>query len=163
MASGSSTDWNQSGFRVLVGKGYSCSGRLREVVADVQRFFPPPLLHAAPPLVLLLRSISACAFFDSLASLVRLHSTDKHLLTSIWRAAETVIPDLELLPERDMLSRHLGGLVAELEICRHSSSVSNTEDDPFRDAQKPRKHLNVILDPLWARGIQEALVGMVSC
>ncbi|OCF58018.1 hypothetical protein L486_04045 [Kwoniella mangroviensis CBS 10435] len=111
----------------------------------LQRFYPPPLLHATPPVILNLRSRSFSLFFTSYTSLISA-SLDVPLATRLWRSArDMLIPEVEHLPDEDgSLAVSLATFLFELELQGHKLQPSKVEQsDPFRIAMEPVKDVKV--------------------
>ncbi|WRT65602.1 uncharacterized protein IL334_002547 [Kwoniella shivajii] len=108
----------------------------------LQRFYPPPILHATPPLILNLRSRSLSLFFTSYSSLIS-SSTDVPLATRLWRSARDIlILEVEHLPDEDgALVTSMAAFLFELELQGHKLQPTRTEvdKDPFRIAMEPNK------------------------
>ncbi|WVW80039.1 hypothetical protein I302_102012 [Kwoniella bestiolae CBS 10118] len=107
----------------------------------LQRFYPPPLLHATPPIILNLRSRSFSLFFTSFTSLISA-SLDVPLATRLWRSArDMLIPEVEHLPDEDgSLAVSLAAFLFELELQGHKLQPSKVEEaDPFRISMEPKK------------------------
>ncbi|WWC68739.1 uncharacterized protein I206_102673 [Kwoniella pini CBS 10737] len=110
----------------------------------LQRFYPPPILHATPPLILNLRSRSLCLFFTSYTSLIS-SSADIPLAMRIWRSArDLLIPEIEHVPDEDgSLAISVATFLFELELQGHRllQAPEEEEMDPFRISMEPKKEV----------------------
>ncbi|WVF66993.1 hypothetical protein IAT40_001736 [Kwoniella sp. CBS 6097] len=138
----------------------------------LQRFYPPPILHATPPIILSLRAKATSLFFSSYASLVA-SSTDVPLSMRLWRCArDLLIPDVEHLPDEDgSLASSLTTFLLELELqgFRLHPVLPEADKDPFRISMTAKKEVqpgisehrdllssHVVANARWAEQFEES-------
>ncbi|WVQ94622.1 hypothetical protein IAU59_001702 [Kwoniella sp. CBS 9459] len=129
----------------------------------LQKFYPPPILHATPPIILSLRAKATSLFFSSYASLVA-SSTDVPLALRLWRCArDLLIPDVEHLPDEDgSLISSLATFLFEIELqgFRLDPAPAEADNDPFRISMGPKKEVQAGVsehrDLLWSYIAAEA-------
>ncbi|OCF39078.1 hypothetical protein I317_07148 [Kwoniella heveanensis CBS 569] len=138
----------------------------------LQRFYPPPILHATPPIILSLRAKATSLFLSSYATLVG-SSTDVPLALRLWRCArDLLIPDVDHLPDEDgSLVASLATFLLELELqgFRLHPAAIEADNDPFRISMAPKKEVQagtsehkgllsscVAADARWYKQFEEA-------
>ncbi|WWC87775.1 uncharacterized protein L201_002667 [Kwoniella dendrophila CBS 6074] len=108
----------------------------------LQRFYPSPLLHATPPVILNLRSRSLSLFFTSYTNLIS-SSKDVPLATRLWRSArDLLIPEIHHVPDEDgSLAVSVATFLLELELQGYTLQSTKLQDemDPFRISMEPKK------------------------
>ena len=105
------------------------------VLTYAQRFLPPPILHATPPVILYLRAQASVILLSSLVKLLRQDNSLPGVDT--WSIAQQfILPELDILPDPSgTLAKHLGTFLLRLELCEQQMRLdrmgSTDPNDPF--------------------------------
>ncbi|ORY29522.1 hypothetical protein BCR39DRAFT_531954 [Naematelia encephala] len=144
--------------------------------SHLQRFAPPPLLHATPPVILHLRALATISLLSSFTTLIRTSAPPKStMINDLWDATQDLlIPVIDHLPNDDeFISDHLGAFLLELEMAHHCSvpRLEHGALDPFHitapvaEENLPSGHRETIVTLMaapgpWKSGIDK---GVKSC